>query len=192
MENIKIGYLILLIGMLGFTYFSGGNCLLCGLFKNEIKASGKENIVETNNNGPVTLNESNLIMRFLNQAFGCCGFYAIWCGPCKKLSPVIDELSAEYSGKIKIGKLNVDENGNLTSEYGINSIPHLVILTMESGNHIIGLHSKTELDSNLKQVLINKCIKKGKIISDGSNQHFIGIRHYLPGMWLSENRDNAP
>lgn len=53
-------------------------------------------------------------------------FYADWCGPCKMMSPVIDQLAAEYDGKIKVGKVNVDECGDLAQRYGIMSIPNMV------------------------------------------------------------------
>ena len=53
-------------------------------------------------------------------------FYADWCGPCKMMSPVIDKLAQEYDGKIKVGKVNVDENGDLAVRYGIMSIPNMV------------------------------------------------------------------
>ena len=53
-------------------------------------------------------------------------FYADWCGPCKMMSPVIDQLAAEYDGKIKVGKVNVDENGDLAQKYGIMSIPNMI------------------------------------------------------------------
>ena len=52
-------------------------------------------------------------------------FYADWCGPCKMMSPVIDKLAQEYDGKIKVGKVNVDENGDLAVRYGIMSIPNM-------------------------------------------------------------------
>ena len=53
-------------------------------------------------------------------------FYADWCGPCKMMSPVIDKLAEEFDGKIKVGKVNVDENGDLAVRYGIMSIPNMV------------------------------------------------------------------
>ena len=53
-------------------------------------------------------------------------FYADWCGPCKMMSPVIDKLAEEYEGKIKVGKVNVDENSDLAMKYGIMSIPNMV------------------------------------------------------------------
>ena len=55
-------------------------------------------------------------------------FYADWCGPCKMMAPVVAELAAEYEGKCKVFKCNVDENMNLAQKYGVMSIPNVVIL----------------------------------------------------------------
>jgi len=55
-------------------------------------------------------------------------FWATWCGPCKLISPIVEELAKEYAGRIKIGKLNVDENPSVTSSYGIMSIPTLIFV----------------------------------------------------------------
>lgn len=54
-------------------------------------------------------------------------FYADWCGPCKMVAPIVAELAEEYQGKIKIGKLNVDDNPTITGKYNVMSIPTLII-----------------------------------------------------------------
>ncbi len=55
-------------------------------------------------------------------------FYATWCGPCRMLSPVIEEIAKEYEGRIKVYKVDVDEEGELANEFGISSIPTLVVV----------------------------------------------------------------
>src|SRR6266403_1116937 len=52
-------------------------------------------------------------------------FWAVWCGPCKVLSPLVEQIAQEYQGKLKVGKVNVDENNNLAMKYGVMSIPTL-------------------------------------------------------------------
>ena len=54
-------------------------------------------------------------------------FWAEWCGPCRMVSPIIDELATEYEGRVTIGKVNVDENDEVVSEYGIRNIPTIVL-----------------------------------------------------------------
>lgn len=54
-------------------------------------------------------------------------FYADWCGPCQMIAPIVDELSGEYEGKVKIVKLNVDESQDIAMQYGVMSIPTLIM-----------------------------------------------------------------
>lgn len=55
-------------------------------------------------------------------------FYADWCGPCKMMAPIIDQLATEYEGKVKIGKVNTDENRAIASKYNIMSIPTIIFI----------------------------------------------------------------
>ena len=73
-------------------------------------------------------------------------FYADWCGPCRAMSPIIDEIAEEKADSIKVGKVNVDENQDLALEYGVMSIPTIVIL--KNGNvekTFIGVRDKSEI-----------------------------------------------
>lgn len=77
-------------------------------------------------------------------------FYADWCGPCKMMAPVVEEVAEELAGKIKVGKVNVDENQDLAMEYGVMSIPTLVVI--ENGKAVktlVGFRSKQELKNLL-------------------------------------------
>ncbi len=81
-------------------------------------------------------------------------FWAEWCGPCRAIGPVIEELSKEYAGKVKIGKINVDVNPNTSVNYGITSIP--AILFIKDGKVVdkqIGAVPKSVLDKKIQSHL---------------------------------------
>lgn len=81
-------------------------------------------------------------------------FWAEWCGPCRKIGPVVEELSEEYNGKAKIGKVNVDENPEISMKYGIRSIPALLIFKNgEVVDQIIGAVPKSVLKKQLEAQL---------------------------------------
>jgi thioredoxin 1 len=76
--------------------------------------------------------------------------WAPWCGPCRMLGPVVDELAGEYAGKAVIGKLNTDENPGTASRYNISSIPTL--LFFKGGqvvDQLVGVHSKRDIKAKL-------------------------------------------
>ena len=73
-------------------------------------------------------------------------YWAEWCGPCKMIAPILDEIASDYQGKLKIAKVNVDENQQLTQKYGIRSIPTLMMF--KDGNvqaQKVGAMSKSQL-----------------------------------------------
>ena len=79
-------------------------------------------------------------------------FYADWCGPCKMMSPVIDKLAEEYEGKIKVGKVNVDENGDLAVRYGIMSIPNMVFFKNgEVADRVVGAIPKPAMKEKFEK-----------------------------------------
>jgi thioredoxin 1 len=81
-------------------------------------------------------------------------FWAEWCGPCKTIAPVIDELANEYLGKVKFGKVNVDFNQQTAMKYGIRSIPSLLIFNNGSVvNQIIGSVPKDSIVKLLKETI---------------------------------------
>lgn len=83
-------------------------------------------------------------------------FWAEWCGPCRMVGPVVDELAGEYEGKAKIGKVNVDENAEISTKYGIRSIPSLLIFKDgEVVDQIVGAVPKNQLKKQLDAQLTN-------------------------------------
>lgn len=81
-------------------------------------------------------------------------FWAVWCGPCKVLSPIVEELANDYAGKIKVGKVNVDENNNLAMRYGVMSIPTLKFFKAgKVVGEMIGAAPKTAVEAELKKHL---------------------------------------
>ncbi len=78
-------------------------------------------------------------------------FWAPWCGPCQMLGPVIDELANELSGTVKVCKLNVDDNSSLASQYGIASVPAVLIFNQgQLKNTLIGFRQKQDYLDALK------------------------------------------
>ena len=81
-------------------------------------------------------------------------FWAEWCGPCRAIAPVIKEVADDYEGKVKVGKLNVDNDNQIASQYGVRSIPALLIF--KNGtivNQIVGAVPKTRITEVLDSVI---------------------------------------
>ncbi|MCL1468041.1 MULTISPECIES: thioredoxin [Argonema] len=81
-------------------------------------------------------------------------FWAPWCGPCRMVAPVVDEIAQQYEGQVKVVKLNTDENPNVASQYGIRSIPTLMIFKAgQRVDMVVGAVPKTTLANTLEKYL---------------------------------------
>jgi thioredoxin 1 len=105
----------------------------------------------------VTLTDSNFDPEVIKSSTPVLvDFWAEWCGPCKMVAPILDELATEYNGKLKIGKVNIDEAKNqaLASQYGIRAIPTLLIFKQgQVVDQVVGLRSKKDFKLKLDRVL---------------------------------------
>ena len=82
-------------------------------------------------------------------------FWAEWCGPCKMIAPILGELADEYEGRVKIAKVNIDEQQGLAAEYGIRAIPTLLLFDKgQVADQIVGLRSKRDLKASFDRVAV--------------------------------------
>lgn len=92
---------------------------------------------------------------FLGDKPALIDFYAPWCGPCKRLSPILDDISEEYAGKIDIYKVNVDEEYELASIFGIHSVPTLIFVPKNKDPQMFtGAPMKPELKKAIEEILL--------------------------------------
>jgi len=81
-------------------------------------------------------------------------FWASWCGPCKAIAPMVDEIAAEFSGKIKVGKINVDDNPKTPGKFGVRGIPTLIMFKGgEAVDQVVGAIPKSQLEEMINKVI---------------------------------------
>jgi len=81
-------------------------------------------------------------------------FWAEWCGPCKMIAPIVEEIAGDYAGKVKVGKVNVDFNNQVAMQYGIRGIPALLVFKRGSvANQIVGAVPKNNITQILDEVI---------------------------------------
>ena len=106
---------------------------------------------------PIVLTDSNFASEVTKYPIMLVDFWAPWCGPCRMVSPIVEQLSREYSGRVAFGKVNVDENQRIAASFGIQSIPTLMIFKGgKAVDVIIGAMPKAQIEMKLKQQLLSK------------------------------------
>ena len=103
-------------------------------------------------NKPINLTDSNFDIEKSKYSLLVVDFWAAWCGPCKMVTPIIEQLAEQYAGKIVFGKVNVDENPYISQRFGIQSIPTLMIL--KEGDVIdvmVGALPKGQIENRIRQ-----------------------------------------
>lgn len=119
--------------------------------------SPKNSIAFANNNkgGALEFTDANFQSKVLSaNKLTLVDFWAEWCGPCRTMGPVIENLSKEYAGKVNIGKLDVDNNPNVTNRYGITSIPTLLFI--KNGKvvgKLVGVNPKSKIEKKIKEYM---------------------------------------
>jgi thioredoxin 1 len=103
---------------------------------------------------PLNLDDSNFAQTINKYPLLLVDFWAPWCGPCRMMSPIIDQVGKEYIGKLVVGKVNVDENPHISGQFGISSIPTLILFKRgQSVSNIIGSVSKSRIDEMVRMHL---------------------------------------
>ena len=112
-------------------------------------------IPNTVNDHPVTLTDANFTQEVLQSALPVLvDVWAPWCGPCRMVAPVIEEIAREFAGRVKVGKLNSDENRLIPSQYHIQGIPTLLLFhNGQLADQIVGAVPKQQIVQKLQQVL---------------------------------------
>jgi thioredoxin 1 len=102
----------------------------------------------------VTLTDADFDSTVKSHPLMLVDFWAEWCGPCRLIAPVLDELAGEYAGRLVVGKVNVDQNGQTAVRFGIRSIPTLLVLKNGARvDQIVGAHPKHTIKAKIDQHL---------------------------------------
>ena len=112
-----------------------------------LEQAQKEKIISK----PIILTDTNFNSEIAKNELIVVDFWAPWCGPCRMVGPVIEELASEYSGKVAFGKLNVDDNRMVPSRFGVRGIPTLMVFKDgEAVDTVVGACPKTHIEAKFK------------------------------------------
>lgn len=104
-------------------------------------------------NGPVTVTDGNFTDEIESaEGLAMVDFWAEWCGPCRMVGPIVEELASEYAGRVKVGKVDVDENQKTAQRFNVRSIPS--ILFFRDGEHVdtvVGAVPKQQLEKKIQE-----------------------------------------
>ena len=104
------------------------------------------------NGKPITLTDACFSSEVAKQKLMVVDFWAPWCRPCRMVGPIIEQLAAEYAGKVAFGKINVDDNQIIPSQFGVQGIPTLIVFKNgEPVETLVGACPKTHIESKLRQ-----------------------------------------
>ncbi len=119
-----------------------GRSTICGKFKTPLDASAATAVT-----GPIPVTDETFAEQVeQSQTPVLLDLWAEWCGPCHMLAPTIDQLSSELSGKVKVAKLNIDQNPNTANRFGVRSIPTLLVLKGgREVDRLVGVQPKQEI-----------------------------------------------
>ena len=105
---------------------------------------------------PITLTDSNFKTEVSKYPILLIDFWAPWCGPCRMILPIIEQMAREYTGKVIFGKVNIDENRIIAQSFGIQSIPTMIIFKNgKAVDIIVGAIPKAQIESRLHQQVIS-------------------------------------
>jgi thioredoxin 1 len=108
----------------------------------------------TSSKKPIILNANNFSTTIANNELIIVDFWAPWCSPCRMVGPIIEELAAQYSGKVTFGKMDVDENQTVQSSFGIMSIPTIIIFNHgKEVERSVGAYPKAHIEAMIKRYL---------------------------------------
>jgi len=120
------------------------------------KARGQLETAARNDGKPILLSDASFSSEISKYPLMVVDFWAAWCGPCRMVAPIIEQLAKEYAGRVAFGKLNVDENPLTSGEFEVQSIPTLLIFRNgEAVDGIVGAVPKYQIESKIKAHLSN-------------------------------------